>query len=141
MRHCEEKGKSTLKSTFTTSFVPRQLLLSSASSKSIMAAQQKKNSVKPSNTLSSQDRDLLLHTICEFLELNGFQKTLKKFHREADIEVCISNLHISLLICIIVAVIIFFYLGNHCCLFLSDTLSYICMKLGTYNLWRGELKC
>ncbi|KAJ8433444.1 hypothetical protein Cgig2_017404 [Carnegiea gigantea] len=86
MRHCEEKGKSTLKSTFTTSFVPRQLLLSSASSKSIMAPQQKKNSGKPTNTLSSQDRDRLLHTICEFLELNGFHKTLKKFHREADIE-------------------------------------------------------
>lgn len=86
MRHCGEKGKSTVKSTFTTSFVPRQLLLSSASSKSIMAPQQKKNSGKPTNTLSSQDRGRLLHTICEFLELNGFHKTLKKFHREADIE-------------------------------------------------------
>lgn len=86
MLDCQQKKRSTVKSTYTTSFVPRQLLLSSSSSKSRMGQQEKENCRNTTVSLTPQDRVFLLQIICQFLDLNGFRKTLKKFRSEADIE-------------------------------------------------------
>ncbi|XP_057545446.1 uncharacterized protein LOC130824451 [Amaranthus tricolor] len=54
-----------------TLFKPRQVLL---------------NSYSNMNQPSDQSRLILLQSICQFLERNGFPKTLKKFFKEAHIE-------------------------------------------------------
>ncbi|XP_021751148.1 nucleolar and coiled-body phosphoprotein 1-like [Chenopodium quinoa] len=87
MQDCKRNNKSRGEaappfSTLFTSFKPRQVILNSMSNIKL----DHKNGAKSLISLTPEQRKLLLQSICQFLELNGFSKSLKKFHKEADIE-------------------------------------------------------
>ncbi|XP_021750892.1 nucleolar and coiled-body phosphoprotein 1-like [Chenopodium quinoa] len=88
MQDCERNNKKSRGeaappfSTLFTSFKPRQVILNSMSNIKL----DHKNVAKSLISLTPEQRKLLLQSICQFLELNGFSKSLKKFHKEADVE-------------------------------------------------------
>ncbi|KAL2930142.1 hypothetical protein RDABS01_035552, partial [Bienertia sinuspersici] len=68
----------------STLFKPRQVLLKSISNMKHEIENGTQTNIPIS--LTSQQRNLLLQSICQFLELNGFSKTLKNFCKEVNFE-------------------------------------------------------
>ena len=72
----EFETKSPKSKTLITSFLPRQLLINSKSTTNMTLKQ----------CDSTQSRAILLQSISQFLEKNGFSKTLKYFRKEAQLQ-------------------------------------------------------
>ncbi|XP_048490415.1 uncharacterized protein LOC104901545 isoform X1 [Beta vulgaris subsp. vulgaris] len=79
MQHCESKKSRAEAATsiLIPFFKPRQVILNSNSNM---------KHTKSPISLSSEQRILLLQSICQFFEQSGFSKTLKQLYKEADIQ-------------------------------------------------------
>ncbi|KAL9250499.1 Nucleolar and coiled-body phosphoprotein 1-like protein [Drosera capensis] len=73
-------------STTTTLFKPRQVLLLSLRSSSAMKKNPNTDLTAPAQSPSPDSKRMILNSICEYLEKNGFSKSVKKLRDEAKIE-------------------------------------------------------
>lgn len=87
MQHCESKKSRVEAATsiLIPFFKPRQVILNSNSNSNM-------KHTKSPISLSSEQRILLLQSICQFFEQSGFSKTLKQLYKEADIQVHFTSI-------------------------------------------------